>query len=516
MAEKPEIAFSDEYRVTLPEPARRYAEGKQEQGVESYAPRVLQYFYGLSQKVHRLLVEAQESDQGRQMLLDENANLNFFLKWGYENESSQDSICYSARITALLSKYWQWVVPGEAVLLSLDKALIAATRTQDIVGCADVKKSIGDIQLLEEGLEIAREAYQQSIELYESACEGSSVLMEVASICVTIGDVWNICRQSELAIASYMKAYGICSSKEEHMEAAQIQIAIGRIRQMDGSLEKALASYEIAKQLYTNQNYQPGIAKVDYLIQRLYSNHPFSESLLNQVSLEMVLIHEGTFMMGSPKDQGYDSERPQHEVTIRPFLMGKYPVTQEQWRTVAALPKIERDLKAAPSSFKGDNHPVERVSWYDAVEFCKRLSKKTGREYRLPSEAEWEYACRAGTTTLFYFGESLTSEQANYGRGTTGQTTDVGSFPANNFGLHDMHGNVLEWCLDHWHENYEGAPIDGSAWISSDKNALRLLRGGSWCYGPGVCRSVNRNRDARDFRSSLIGFRVVCASSWPL
>ena len=142
--------------------------------------------------------------------------------------------------------------------------------------------------------------------------------------------------------------------------------------------------------------------------------------------------------------------------------MGKYPITQAQWRAVAALTQIERELKTAPSRFKGNNRPVEKITWYDAVEFCARLSQHTKRQYRLPSEAEWEYACREGTTTPFYFGETITSELANYNASYTyadeakgrlrGQTNSVGQFPPNGYGLYDMHGNVWEWCADTWHK----------------------------------------------------------------
>ncbi len=248
-----------------------------------------------------------------------------------------------------------------------------------------------------------------------------------------------------------------------------------------------------------------------------------TEDLGNGVLLEMVYIPGGTFMMGAPKNEiGRSSdEGPQHKVTVKPFLMGKYPITQAQWNAV---------MGNNPSHYKGDNRPVENVSWHDCVEFCKRLFDKTGKAYRLPSESEWEYACRAGTTTPFYFGKTITTDLANYnGRSTyasgpsgvyRGETTDVGSFPPNAFGLYDMHGNVWEWCADLWHDNYDGAPTDGSAWLEnkSEKGTLeyltncnetkkRLFRGASFYYVPDGCRAAYRNGGSWDFRSRLIGFR---------
>jgi formylglycine-generating enzyme required for sulfatase activity len=256
----------------------------------------------------------------------------------------------------------------------------------------------------------------------------------------------------------------------------------------------------------------------------------FIEDLGNEIWLEMVQIPGDTFVMGSPPEEleHQDDESPQHTVTVQPFFMGKYSVTQAQWKAVAALPQINRELDADPSKFKGANRPVERVSWYDAVEFCDRLSQYTGRPYSLPSEAEWEYACRAGTTTPFHFGETITSELANYratetyGAGVKGtyreETTPVGSFnAANAFGLYDMHGNVWEWCLDDWHNNYEGAPTDGSPWLDnkndnlSQKQGRAVLRGGSWFINPKNCRSASRSYYFnRDNRNNLFGFRIVC------
>ncbi|MBE9260373.1 formylglycine-generating enzyme family protein [Dolichospermum sp. LEGE 00246] len=241
----------------------------------------------------------------------------------------------------------------------------------------------------------------------------------------------------------------------------------------------------------------------------------------------MVSIPGGTFIMGSPPEEleRMDRESPQHSVTVQPFFMGKYQVTQAQWRFVAQLPQVNRELKSDPSNFKGANRPVESVSWEDAVEFCDRLSQYTGRTYRLPSEAEWEYACRAGTTRPFHFGETITADLANYngnytyGQGPKGvyreETTEVGSFGvANNFGLYDMHGNVWEWCQDDWHNNYEGAPTDGSVWLDNEESSNRkLLRGGSWYGHPENCRSASRHYHGLDLDSDDIGFRVVCSGA---
>jgi formylglycine-generating enzyme required for sulfatase activity len=241
--------------------------------------------------------------------------------------------------------------------------------------------------------------------------------------------------------------------------------------------------------------------------------------------LQMVLVPGGTFLMGSPEDEeGYESyDGPQHEVTVRSFFMGRYPVTQAQWRAVAALPQVKQELDPDPSNFKGNNRPVEQVSWFDVEEFCLRLVQHTDRAYRLPTEAEWEYACRAGATTPFYFGKTLTTEIANY-KGTETyaggpegeyrkETTEVDHFDiANAFGLSDMHGNVWEWCQDHWHDNYEGAPADGSAWLTENNEASRVRRGGSWFYDPGDCRSASRIINGPGYCFINLGFRVCCSA----
>jgi formylglycine-generating enzyme required for sulfatase activity len=235
----------------------------------------------------------------------------------------------------------------------------------------------------------------------------------------------------------------------------------------------------------------------------------YVEDLGNGVTLDMVSIPGGTFRMGT-SERGYPDERPQHAVTIAPFWMGKFPVTQQQWASV---------MGTKPSYFKGSQLPVERVSWDEAKEFCQRLADKTGHTYRLPSEAEWEYACRAGTTTSFHFGETLLPLCANYQAGfryaselvgrDRSKTTPVGSFPPNAFGLYDLHGNVWEWCADLWHKNYKGAPADGRAWEEGGKTAERVIRGGSWRLYPRFCRSANRDRRDPAARSYDLGVRIV-------
>ena len=247
------------------------------------------------------------------------------------------------------------------------------------------------------------------------------------------------------------------------------------------------------------------------------------ERLGDDLQLDMTWVPGGQFMMGSAADEPERSSRegPQREVTITSFLIGRYPVTQVQWRFVAGLPQVEIKLRSSPSRFKRDALPVERVNWYEAIEFCKRLSVYTKREYRLPSEAEWEYACRARTETPFHFGEMITPDLANYNssyaynNGPKGRnrekTTEVGSFPANQWGLSDMHGNVWEWCQDVWHGSYEGATTDGSAWTEGGNQKRRVIRGSSWFLNPKYCRSAYRDHDTPGSRDDGIGFRVCCS-----
>ncbi len=325
-----------------------------------------------------------------------------------------------------------------------------------------------------------------------------------------------------------------------------------------------------------------------YFSEKLIVNKQLETNTTEELTLEMVAIPGGTFTMGSPENESeHDDELPQHDVTLSPFFMGKYPITQAQWKAIASRTdlKVNIDLNEDPSHFKDPYQaqdreierwlrPVESVNWYEAVEFCQRLSKLTGRDYQLPSEAQWEYACRAVTESLdlekadgteppsygdsqahqegesyppFYFGETITDQLANYRASETyadepkgegrSETTPVGQFPPNAFGLYDMHGNVWEWCADDWHDNYDDAPTDGSAWVDTstslnnesneeenvnpenreylDKNnrnsPYTVIRGGSWIDNPNYCRSALRdNDDPRAVRINNDGFRVVC------
>jgi formylglycine-generating enzyme required for sulfatase activity len=240
----------------------------------------------------------------------------------------------------------------------------------------------------------------------------------------------------------------------------------------------------------------------------------FGEDLGEDVILELVEIPGGSYTIGSPKEEEgrIPTEGPQRSVTLPSFWMGKYEVTQEQWREVAKMSIVKSAFDADPSFplHKHDKTPVSGVSWDDAVEFCKRLSRKTGRTYRLPTEAEWEYAARAGTTTPFAFGPTVTPVVANCDQK---RPTTVGSLSvANAFGLFDTHGNVWEWCQDERRDDYNGLSADGS-WTKEGDPQFRRLRGGSWGLTEiRLCRSALRFQDAPDARSLIYGFRVVTST----
>lgn len=250
---------------------------------------------------------------------------------------------------------------------------------------------------------------------------------------------------------------------------------------------------------------------------------------------ELVVLRAGRFQMGSPEHERRIAmaagaqknwlarETPQHWVGIaRPFALGRYPVTVGEWRAFVEATDWQPDGDvnwAAPGFAQSELHPVVGVSWLDAQRYLAWLSERTGQRYRLPSEAEWEYACRAGTRTAFSFGDSISTELANYdgnftyNGGVRGEyrrgTTAVTQFAPNPWGLHDMHGNVWEWVQDVMHDSYEGAPLDGSAWEEGGDRARRILRGGSWLYNPRYLRSALRNGFSAVMANDIVGFRVV-------
>jgi len=222
----------------------------------------------------------------------------------------------------------------------------------------------------------------------------------------------------------------------------------------------------------------------------------------------LVYIPAGSFMMGSTT--GYSDELPVHQVMLQAFDIGAYEVTQAQYLAVMGT---NPSYFKAPSYPDSENNPVEEVSWYDARAFCTAISALTGRTFTLPSEAQWEYACRAGTTTLYSYGDSdaLLGDYAWWYSNSGSQTHPVGTKLPNPWGLYDMMGNVWEWCLDSYHVNYTGAPTDGSAW-EPDTGSDRMLRGGGWDYGsfPRVLRSAfRRDGNYPDYGRNYFGFRVL-------
>jgi len=318
-------------------------------------------------------------------------------------------------------------------------------------------------------------------------------------------------------------------------------IAASSIRRLMSRPSVRTISFEVPSVDETGMLIEPG----------RYSAAIFTEALGLNAGLDMVSIPAGGFMMGSPlqEPERQPNEGPQHHVTVAAFFIGASPVNQAQWAAVVSAhpDRIHVDLDPNPSFFKGIDLPVESITWNQADEFCLRLAAITGRAYRLPSEAEWEYSCRAGTGTPFNFGPTITPELANYcgtggavcgdsggksvasdvyndvkyGSGAYGQgpagifrgtTTRPGTFPPNRFGLYDMHGNIWEYCLDKWADSYADAPLYGTAYLSGPTDSPRILRGGSWSHNPAICRSAYR--DGNDPSSSgwqgRIGLRVVC------
>jgi formylglycine-generating enzyme required for sulfatase activity len=240
------------------------------------------------------------------------------------------------------------------------------------------------------------------------------------------------------------------------------------------------------------------------------SSRPLPRTHTNQAGIEFVLIPPGSFRMGSLR--GDANEKPVHQVTIgQAFYMGKYVVTQAQWQSVMGTTTHQQHDKVAGSYIivgEGDNYPMYFVSWEEATSFVQRLNAMNdGYSYRLPTEAEWEYACRAGTKGDYYADDV---NDIGWSLGNSGDKTHaVGGKQPNAFGLYDMSGNVSEWCRDVYHDNYYGAPTNGSAWVSGGDSQKRVLRGGGWFDRAVYLRSAARFKDSLDYREYDIGFRVV-------
>ncbi len=239
------------------------------------------------------------------------------------------------------------------------------------------------------------------------------------------------------------------------------------------------------------------------------------QQIVNGHEFWMLPVQRGSFSMGSPdgNPESYDDEKPQHAVTVSDFYIGKYPVTQALWKAVMNGEN--------PSNFQGDDHPVEQVSWDDAQAFIKQLNELTkssrpaGQLYRLPTEAEWEYAARGGkyhAEGYKYAGSDRLKDVGWFADNSEGGTKPVGLKYANQLGLHDMSGNVDEWCEDDWHGNYDGAPNHGTAWLDyPQRGSLRVVRGGDWLRSARRCRVAFRNLISPGFRDFYLGFRLALA-----
>jgi formylglycine-generating enzyme required for sulfatase activity len=320
-----------------------------------------------------------------------------------------------------------------------------------------------------------------------------------------------LCKRDYLCRRHFVEAHACCMDCAKKLAAEQEQTMAEHKRQTAEAAERRHSpSQVVVFPMSADQARQVQVASAT----ALGISVPWALDCGRGVKLELVWIPPGEFLMGSPEDEeGRSRAEKQHRVRLtQGFYIGKYPVTQAQYEAVVGQ---------NPSRFRGKDRSVE-VSWNDAVGFCEQLSRRVGHRVRLPTEAQWEYACRAGTATPFSFGATISTDQANYdgnyiyGSGIKGkyrkETMPVGQFPSNAWGLHDMHGNVWEWCADWYGDGYysnnpdknPGGPISG---------VYRVLRGGSWFNGPGLCRSASRYGESPDDTCGNVGFRVVYSSS---
>jgi len=288
-----------------------------------------------------------------------------------------------------------------------------------------------------------------------------------------------------------------------HLDNMAYQLAINDFSQvLELDSDRTMASYYRGVAYVNIDQYELAFGDFSQVLKSVL----YQEEEVNGVVLEMIYIPAGRFLMGANLNElgASNDEYPRHYVTIeRPFYMSKYPITQAQYECIT---------NTNPSYFKGDRYPVERVSWDMAEAYCQELSNKTGKTYRLPSEAEWEYAARAKTTTNFHFGKNWTEKLANCSY-SVASPTDVGTYPPNAFGLYDMHGNIAEWCADDWHDNYQNAPTNGLAWLDPKGSGKdKVFRGGSWHDLPDNCRVAERAHNIPANLQHIVGFRI-CRSA---
>jgi formylglycine-generating enzyme required for sulfatase activity len=366
--------------------------------------------------------------------------------------------------------------------------------------------------------------YQVAIDDYSRALE---LQPDLAKAYNYRGNTYRELGNCQAAIADYDRALALdpnlTSANSDRQITLDIMAEAERHQPADRRTESGYSrefEYEVVRLNSNGKEINRRINRAKLLIQDITSSPELS------ATLEMVYIPNGVCFMGSSdREAGRElNESPQHWVNVARFFMGKYPVTQSQWQVVANLPPSNPAkplvLNPDPSEFKGSDRPVESISWFEVMEFCARLSRATGRDYRLPSEAEWEYACRGGTKTPFCYGHTISTDLANYdgtsgyGFGSLGeyrtQTLAVNSFPVcNPFGLADMHGQVWEWCADPWHDNYQGAPNNESIWEEDGDDEYRVVRGGSWFVIPGRCRAAARSKYTPDVWLNQIGFRLA-------
>ncbi|MEM9273673.1 MAG: SUMF1/EgtB/PvdO family nonheme iron enzyme [Cyanobacteria bacterium P01_F01_bin.143] len=346
-------------------------------------------------------------------------------------------------------------------------------------------------------------------------------------------------QELEQSQKEYLQKIELAHKKEKQKLEQQLQKERACSAEKNQELER-LRNQEQSQIDYINgievKSFNFKIARLDRKVKLIQhdskkSAQYFEEYLGNNISLKLVYIPGGQFLMGTEDEEierlvkkfnfdDFNSEKPQHKVAVQPFFMGQFQVTQAQWEIIASFPKVKLDLNPEPSYFKDKFLPVEKVSWDDAVEFCERLSQHTEKKYRLPSEAEWEYSCRAGTNTPFSFGETITGDLVNYDsqsvyknelkRDFRNKTIQVSSFYPNAFGLNNMHGNVWEWCQDDWERNYQNSLTDGRAKRLKNNQRKKIIRGGAWCSKPFICRAASRVFSTQGSRDNRTGFRVVC------